>query len=135
MKKRPAAHSETATRRSNASAALVPVVAAALVVTANAAQDSAPAVVVPPSVPVIATTQSTQSPRIRFNFKGQTYDQILDYFSRVTGYPVVREVEAPKGTVDYIYPKDYSLDEALQTLNAELHAARRERTHVLAEAR
>ena len=120
MKKRPAAHSETATRRSSASAALVPVVAAALVVTANAAQDSAPAVAVPPSVPVIATTQSTQSPRIRFNFKGQTYDQILDYFSRVTGYPVVREVEAPKGTVDYIYPKDYSLDEALQTLNVLL---------------
>ena len=43
-------------------------------------------------------------PRIRFNFKGQSYDQILDYFSRVTGYPVVREAPVPAGTVDYLYP-------------------------------
>ena len=63
---------------------------------------------------------SRESVRIRFNFKGQTYDQILDYFSRVTGLPVVRETEVPKGTVDYIYPKDYSLDEALRTLNVLL---------------
>ena len=55
--------------------------------------------------------------RFRFNFKGQTYDQILDYFSRTTGWPVVREIEVPVGTVDYISPRDYSLDEALQTLN------------------
>ncbi|MFZ9880902.1 MAG: secretin N-terminal domain-containing protein, partial [Phycisphaerales bacterium] len=33
---------------------------------------------------------------------------------------VVRETEVPKGTVDYIYPKDYSLDEALRTLNVLL---------------
>ncbi|MFM1821871.1 MAG: hypothetical protein RI967_137 [Planctomycetota bacterium] len=73
----------------------------------------------PPAAPAPAQ-DDTQAPRIRFNFKGQTYDQILDYFSRTTGYPVVRETEVPKGTVDYIFPKDYSLDEALSTLNVLL---------------
>ncbi len=55
--------------------------------------------------------------RLRFNFKGQTYDQILDWFSRTTGYPVVREVPVPVGTVDYIYPGEYTLPQALETLN------------------
>lgn len=68
---------------------------------------------------VVAGTQASGT-RLRFNFKGQTYDQILDYFSRTTGYPIVRETEVPKGTVDYIYPKDYTLDEAIQTLNVLL---------------
>lgn len=67
----------------------------------------------------VATPPKDAAPasRFRFNFKGQTYDQILDYFSRTTGWPVVREIEVPVGTVDYISPRDYSLDEALQTLN------------------
>ncbi|RLS67259.1 MAG: hypothetical protein DWH97_01280, partial [Planctomycetota bacterium] len=73
-----------------------------------------------PTAPPTSASQATPAPRLRFNFKGQTYDQILDYFSRVTGYPIVREIEVPKGTVDYIYPKDYSLSEALQTLNVLL---------------
>ncbi|MFM1803492.1 MAG: Type secretion system protein precursor [Planctomycetota bacterium] len=66
------------------------------------------------------TPPSRDGIRVRFNFKGQTFDQILDYFSRVTGLPVVRECEVPKGTVDYIYPKEYTLDEALRTLNVLL---------------
>ena len=66
------------------------------------------------------TPPSRQSVRVRFNFKGQTYDQILDYFSRTTGLPVVRETDVPKGTVDYIYPKDYTLEEALRTMNVLL---------------
>ena len=41
-------------------------------------------------------------PMVRFNFKGQTWDQVLDYFSRVTGKPVVRDAQVPEGTVDYI---------------------------------
>ena len=72
------------------------------------------------SLPTPTAAPQSTSPRIRFNFKGQTYDQILDYFSRVSGYPIVREVDVPKGTVDYIYPKEYTLDEALQTLNVLL---------------
>jgi type II secretory pathway component GspD/PulD (secretin) len=79
-----------------------------------------PAAPTPPTAPAPQDAAARQSVRVRFNFKGQTYDQILDYFSRVTGLPIVRECEVPKGTVDYIYPKDYTLDEALRTLNVLL---------------
>lgn len=91
-----------------------------------AVQDSAPAgaavpdVAAPASQAAAPAGQSASGVRLRFNFKGQTYDQILDYFSRTTGYPIVRETDVPKGTVDYIYPKDYTLDEAIQTLNVLL---------------
>ena len=83
------------------------VIADATAIAPIAAQDTAAA---PPQNP-------TATPRFSFNFKGQTYDQVLDYFSRTTGWPVVRETEVPAGTVDYISPREYSLDEALQTLN------------------
>ena len=94
---------------------VTPLIAMAVAANPVHAQDAAPQPPAAPSQP--AQQQQAPAPRIRFNFKGQTYDQILDYFSRTTGYPVVRETEVPKGTVDYIYPKDYTLDEALQTLN------------------
>ena len=58
--------------------------------------------------------------RVTFSFKDQTWDEILDFFSRTTGLPIVREVPAPSGTVTYIYPKPYPLDEALETLNVLL---------------
>ena len=113
-------------KRSKRSAnGVAPLIAAAMVAqpafseAAMHAQESAPssAAQVPPAA---STPPSRESVRVRFNFKGQTYDQILDYFSRVTGLPIVRECEVPKGTVDYIYPKDYTLDEALRTLNVLL---------------
>lgn len=75
---------------------------------------SAPA---PVQVDAAATPVADRDLRLRFNFKGQSYDQILDWFSRMTGYPVVRETQVPAGTVDYIYPGDYTLPEALRTLN------------------
>ncbi|MDG2029601.1 MAG: secretin N-terminal domain-containing protein [Phycisphaerales bacterium] len=55
--------------------------------------------------------------QVTFSFKDQTWDEILDFFSRTTGLPIVREVPAPKGTVTYIYPQPYRLPEALETLN------------------
>ena len=56
-------------------------------------------------------------PMVRFNFKGQTWDQVLDYFSRVTGKPIVRDAQVPEGTVDYINPTPYRLPQAIETLN------------------
>ena len=56
-------------------------------------------------------------PQVRFNFKNQTWDQVLDYFSRVTGLPIVRDADVPDGTVDYINPAPYPLPKALETLN------------------
>ncbi|MEE2972614.1 MAG: secretin N-terminal domain-containing protein, partial [Planctomycetota bacterium] len=56
-------------------------------------------------------------PQVRFNFKGQSWDQVLDYFSRASGLPIVRSVEVPQGTVDYFHPSPYPLPKALETLN------------------
>ena len=58
-----------------------------------------------------------QSPEIRFNFKNQSWDQVLDWFSRTTSLPIVREVPVPSGTVDYLSPRSYDLPEALRLLN------------------
>ncbi|RLS23723.1 MAG: hypothetical protein DWH71_00100, partial [Planctomycetota bacterium] len=75
------------------------------------------------STPADSTASSMQdspaptSGGIRFAFKGQSWDQILDYFSRTTSLPIVRETEVPKGSVDYISARAYTLPEALSTLN------------------
>ncbi len=72
------------------------------------------------------TRTSAQEPqagaRIRLNFKGATFDQVIDFFSRATGLPVVREADVPEGTLDYLAPEEYTLDEALEILNIILHA-------------
>ncbi|MCA9285940.1 MAG: hypothetical protein KDA22_12025, partial [Phycisphaerales bacterium] len=79
-----------------------------------------PAATVPPVSTPAAEPPSTTSnpiPPIRFEFKGASWDQVLDYFARTTGLPVVKETPAPDGTVDYLSPRAYDLPEALQTLN------------------
>ena len=37
-------------------------------------------------------------PTIRFNFKDATFEQVVDFFARTTGMPVVWESDAPEGT-------------------------------------
>ncbi len=85
----------------------------------SAESPAAPPVAAPPvaAPPDGAETSSKPAAEIRFNFKGATWDQALDYFSRLSGLPIVREVPAPDGTVDYLSSRVYSLPEALQTLN------------------
>lgn len=56
-------------------------------------------------------------PRIRFNFKGATFEQVVDFFARATGLPVVWETDPPAGTLDYLSPESYAPDEALRILN------------------
>ena len=69
---------------------------------------------VEPAAPVV---DDDGQPQVRFNFKSQSWDQVLDYFSRATGMPIVKSVEVPKGTVDYFHPTPYPLPRALETLN------------------
>lgn len=69
---------------------------------------------VEPPAPVV---DDDGTPQVRFNFKSQSWDQVLDYFSRATGLPIVKSVEAPEGTVDYFHPTPYPLPRALETLN------------------
>ncbi|MBX3354181.1 MAG: hypothetical protein KF724_00605 [Phycisphaeraceae bacterium] len=73
--------------------------------------DAAPAAA--PEAPAAPTT-------IRFAFKDQQWDQVLDWFSRTTRMPVVRETPAPASTVDFISDRAYELPEALQVLNTLL---------------
>ncbi|MCH6551005.1 MAG: hypothetical protein IH804_03195, partial [Planctomycetes bacterium] len=67
-------------------------------------------------------TAPPASRRIRFNFKGATFDQVIDFFSRVSGLPVVKEADVPDGTLDYLSPREYDLPEALRVLNIILQA-------------
>lgn len=71
----------------------------------------------PQDDPVKPVLDDSGVPQVRFNFKGQSWDQVLDYFSRATGMPIVRAVEPPAGTVDYFHPSPYPLPKALETLN------------------
>ncbi len=59
---------------------------------------------------------------LRFNFKGAPFKQVVEYFSRVTTLPVVWETDAPEGTLDYVSPHSYSIDEALRVLNIVLQS-------------
>ncbi|MHC4948897.1 MAG: secretin N-terminal domain-containing protein [Planctomycetota bacterium] len=59
---------------------------------------------------------------IRFNFKGATFEQVIDFFSRTTGLPVVWETPPPEGTLDYLSPETYDRAEALRVLNIVLQS-------------
>lgn len=66
---------------------------------------------------------STAEPaRLQFNFKGATFQQVIEYFSRVTGLPVVWEADAPQGTLEYTSKRTYDLEEALRVLNIILQS-------------
>ena len=58
--------------------------------------------------------------RLRFTFNGAPFGQVLDFFARETGLPVIREAEVPGGTMTFISAADYSLAEALEILNLNL---------------
>ncbi|MCP3904428.1 MAG: hypothetical protein GY715_12440 [Planctomycetes bacterium] len=79
-----------------------------------ATQTADPAAVAPPAADEPVT--------IRFNFKGASFEQVLDFFSRTTGLPVVWETTAPGGTLDYLSPEAYELPEALRVLNIILQS-------------
>lgn len=57
---------------------------------------------------------------IRFNFKDQPFDGVLDFFSRITGLPIIREAQPPQGAMTFISAEAYTFDEALTILNLNL---------------
>ncbi|MEM7622050.1 MAG: secretin N-terminal domain-containing protein, partial [Planctomycetota bacterium] len=59
-------------------------------------------------------------PRIRFNFSGASFDQVIDFFSRRFELPVIRETAAPDGTMSFVSAATYTLPEALEILNLNL---------------
>src|SRR5262245_28347447 len=62
-----------------------------------APQDAAPtATQQPPAAPPAAPPPAPAAPaRIKFNFKGATFQQVIDFFSRTTGLPVIWKTPAP----------------------------------------
>jgi len=69
-----------------------------------------------------SANESEANGRIRFNFKNASFDEVLDFFSRVTGKPIVKEADVPQGAIDYLSPKAYTEPEALRVLNIILQA-------------
>ncbi|MCC6907736.1 MAG: hypothetical protein IT430_07335 [Phycisphaerales bacterium] len=56
-------------------------------------------------------------PTVQFNFKDAPYADVIDFFSRAVGLPVIAKVEPPKGALTYFSPDSYSYTEALRILN------------------
>lgn len=98
-----------------AAVAATMIAAAGLPVSAVCGQDAAPATTGGESRPVAAGEV-----RIRFNFDGVAFDQVLDFFARETNLPVVREAPVPDGTLKFISARDFALGEAIEVFNFSL---------------
>lgn len=66
-----------------------------------------------------AATATGEVP-IRFNFKDSPFDQVIDFFSRETGLPLIKEVDVPGAAMTFISDESYSLTEALSVLNLNM---------------
>ncbi len=58
--------------------------------------------------------------KLRFNFKDTPIDQVLDFFARESGVPVIYEAAIPAGTVSFVSASEYTYAEALSILNLNL---------------
>lgn len=64
--------------------------------------------------------QGQESASIRFAFKDARLDDVIDFFAREAGLPVIREVEAPDAKITFISASAYTLEDALRVLNTIL---------------
>lgn len=58
--------------------------------------------------------------KLAFNFKDAALDQVLDFFARQSGVPVIYEAAIPAGTITFVSSSRYTFDEALSILNLNL---------------
>lgn len=72
------------------------------------------------SAPAEAQESTHSSDKLRFAFKDATVDQVIEFFGRETGLPVIREANLPGGTITFVSEDEYPLDEALRVLNTIL---------------
>jgi len=80
----------------------------------NQPTDAQPAEAVPENAEAVA------EPTIRFTFKDAPIDQVVDFFAKEAGIPVIAETDVPAGAVTFISGRVYPLDEALRVLNTIL---------------
>ena len=69
----------------------------------------------------VAQPESAE-PTITFAFKEATFEQVVDFFGRAAGLPVVWEAPPPAGTLRYQSDRTYGIDDGLQVLNTILQA-------------
>jgi type II secretory pathway component GspD/PulD (secretin) len=78
----------------------------------------------PEPAPSAAVTQPVQeppkAPLIKFSFKDMPFDLVLDYFSRESGLPIIREAPVPAGAMTFVGSEPYSFEDALSILNLNL---------------
>lgn len=63
---------------------------------------------------------AVQSPEIGFAFKNAPFDQVLDFFARQAGIPIIFESDAPQGVLTFVSAETYQLDDAISVLNLML---------------
>ena len=56
-----------------------------------------------------------------FNFSETPFDQVLDFFSRQSGLPIIREAPSPQASMTFLSTESYTFDQALTILNLNLH--------------
>lgn len=78
----------------------------------------APAAAAPVATPPGSPTPETA--KIQFNFKDAPFDQVIDFFAREAGLPIIFETPAPAGTMTFVGAGTYAFDEALTILNLNL---------------
>lgn len=83
------------------------------------AQDAAPALAAPLS-PAPASPAPAPPATIGFNFKDAPLDQVLDFFARQGGVPIIFEAPAPAGAITFVSAANYTFDDALSILNLNL---------------
>ncbi len=88
--------------------------------TAEQPQPAAPQPAAPQAQPPAPAQPVAEPGRIRFNFKDAPFDQVLDFFSRQAGKPIIREAKVPDGGMTFISAESYSFEDALTILNLNL---------------
>ncbi|MFG0327722.1 MAG: secretin N-terminal domain-containing protein [Phycisphaerales bacterium JB037] len=76
----------------------------------------------PAEEPAKLTDPSTggEAPSIRFNFKDAPFDEVLDFFSRESELPIIREAAVPKASMTFLSGEALTFEEALSVLNLNL---------------
>jgi type II secretion system protein D len=108
--------------RNGVVAAAVLAACAGLAISAFAQGDAASAPQVPSAPQPSPAPQPATAPGgpIRFNFKDAPFDQVLDFFSRESGLPIIREAQPPAGALTFISGEAYTFADAMSILNLNL---------------
>ncbi|MCL4196703.1 MAG: hypothetical protein KJZ69_04355 [Phycisphaerales bacterium] len=76
-----------------------------------------PPAAAPPEAAPAAEATPTAEPVLQFNFKDAPYSEVVNFFSRAVGLPVIARVDPPPGALTYFSPESYTYSEALRILN------------------